>query len=235
MNKYYISSNCYLLNKKLYIENIDAKDIKINNRNWKKYLKDYGWTTLPINWRRKLNNTNFGILDCGANGDCLFHCISFVLNDQKCDDTYTSNDLRKGLSESLNEERYNELIEVYKIFKETGDFDEDWDPNNMDINRFKELLIKGGNEYWGDFLIVNLIKEYLNINLIILNSNELTQEYYNYPLFYEYDERLNTILLLYEDGNHFKLIGHFQEGKMVTYFNQKTIPIEILKLINYLR
>ena len=129
----------------------------------------------------------------------------------------------------------DELIEVYKIFKETGDFDEDWDPNNMDINMFKELLIKGGNEYWGDFLIVNLIKEYLNINLIILNSNELTQEYYNYPLFYEYDERLNTILLLYEDGNHFKLIGHFQEGKMVTYFNQKTIPIEILKLINYLR
>ena len=240
--KKYLTGDIFTYNDKLfYEENGYEKEIK--SHNWHRFLKDFGWEKLHKQWIKNLNsylsrpnnNSLYGCLDCGANGDCLFHCISFVLNDQKCDDTYTSNDLRKGLSESLNEERYNELIEVYKIFKETGDFDEDWDPNNMDINMFKELLIKGGNEYWGDFLIVNLIKEYLNINLIILNSNELTQEYYNYPLFYEYDERLNTILLLYEDGNHFKLIGHFQEGKMVTYFNQKTIPIEILKLINYLR
>ena len=80
MNKYYISSNCYLLNKKLYIDNIEGRDIKLNTRNWKTHLKEYGWTTMPINWRRKLNNTNFGILDCGSNGDCLFHVICEALN-----------------------------------------------------------------------------------------------------------------------------------------------------------
>ena len=148
---------------------------------------------------------------------------------------YTATDLRKDLSDSLKEERYNELIEFYRIFKEVGDFDEDWDPNTMTIDSFKELIIKGGNDYWGDFLIVNLIKEYLNINLIILNSNEITEEYYNYPLFYEYEEGLNTIILLYEDGHHFKLVGNFQEGNMVTLFNRQTIPTEILKMINYLR
>ena len=105
----------------------------------------------------------------------------------------------------------------------------------MTYNTFKELLIRGGDEYWGDFLVVNLIKESLNINLIILNSNDITNEYYNYPLFYEYDENLDTIILLYEDGMHFKLIGHFQENNMITLFNKNTIPNEILKLINYLR
>ena len=73
------------------------------------------------------------------------------------------------------------------------------------------------------------------MNLIILNSNEITEEYYNYPLFYKYEEGLNTIILLYEDGHHVKLVGHFQEGNMVTLFNQQTIPHEILKMINYLR
>ena len=104
----------------------------------------------------------------------------------------------------------------------------------MTMETFKEILIKGGDEYWGTF-IVNLIKEYINMNLIILNSNEITEEYYNYPLFYKYEEGLNTIILLYEDGHHFKLVGHFQEGNMVTLFNQQTIPHEILKMINYLR
>ena len=140
-----------------------------------------------------------------------------------------------SLSESLNKERYYELIEFYKIFKENGEFYEDWDPEKMTIESFKELLIRGGDEYWGDFLILNLIKEYLNINLIILNSNGITNEYYNYPLFYEYNEDINTIILLYEDEMHFKLVGYFNEGNMVTLFNQKTIPNEILKMIDYLR
>ena len=91
----------------------------------------------------------------------------------------------------------------------------------MTIDSFKELIIKGGDEYWGDFLIVNLIKEYLNINLIILNSNEITEEYYNYPLFYEYNEKTNSLVLLYENEIHFKLIGYFQNGNMEYYFNHQ--------------
>ena len=58
----------------------DDKNIKINKKNWKKYLKDYGWVTMPIHWRRLLENTDFGILDCGSNGDCLFHVFAEGLN-----------------------------------------------------------------------------------------------------------------------------------------------------------
>ena len=239
--KRYLTGNVFFQNGKLFYEE-GCKEKEVKKHNWHRILKEYGWEKLHKQWIRKLNsylekpinNSLFGCLDCGGSGDCLYNCISHVLNEES-EEEYTAIDLRIGISETLNEERYNELIEFYKIFKNTGDFEEDWDPNDMTIDKFKDLIIQGGNEYWGDFLIINLIKEYLNINLIILNSNELTEEYYNYPLFYEYENKLNTIILLYEDGQHFKLVGHFQENNMVTLFNNQTIPSEILKMINYLR
>lgn len=239
--KKYLTGNIFFYNNKLFYEN-EGGDKEVKNHNWHHILKEYGWEKLNKHWIKKLNsylkkpltNSLYGSLDCGGSGDCLFHCISFALN-EFYDEKYNVSGLRKGISESLEEKKYNELIEFYKIFKDIGDFDEDWDPNEMTIDTFKELLIRGGDEYWGDFMTIILIKEYLNINIIILNSNELTNEYYHYPLFYEYDEKINTIILLYEDGNHFKLIGNFQKGNMITFFNNKSIPNEILKLINYLR
>ena len=236
--KRYLTGNVFLQQNRLFYEE-KGTEKEVKNHNWHRILKDYGWEKLHKQWIKKLNsylekpnnNSLYGSLDCGGDGDCLFHCISYSINGGE---SFISN-VRKDIADSLTEERYNELIQFYCIFKETGDFEEEWDPNEMTYNTFKELLIRGGDEYWGDFLVVNLIKESLNINLIILNSNDITNEYYNYPLFYEYDENLDTIILLYEDGMHFKLIGHFQENNMITLFNKNTIPNEILKLINYLR
>tara|TARA_Y100001936_G_scaffold254128_2_gene325365 strand:+ start:4260 stop:4988 length:729 start_codon:yes stop_codon:yes gene_type:complete len=239
--KKYLTDDIFLNHGKLFYEK-DGKENEVKKHNWHRILKGYGWEKLHKQWIKKLNtylekpinNSLFGCLDCGGSGDCLYHCISYVFNDINEED-YTAIDLRIGISTSLTEERYNELIEFYKIMNDTGDFDESWDPDEMTIEEFKDLIIRGGNEYWGDFLMLNLIKEYLMINLVILNSNELTEEYYNYPIFHEYDEKLDTIILLYENEEHFKLIGHFQGNNMVTLFNNQTIPKEILKMINYLR
>jgi len=236
--KKYLTGNVFCYQDKLFYEE-NGKEKVIKNHNWHRILKDYGWEKLHKQWIKKLNsylekpnnNSLYGSLDCGSNGDCLFHCISYVLNEEE----YNASDLRKGIADALTEERYTELIEFYCIFHGVGDFEEDWDPHEMTYIDFKELLVRGGDEYWGDFLIINLIKEYLNINLVILNSNEITNEYYNYPLFYEYDDNLRTIILLYEDSYHFKLVGHFQNNAMITFFDKNTIPQEILKLINYLR
>ena len=237
----YLTGSLFFYNDKLFYEE-NGKEKEVKNHNWHRILKDYGWEKLHKQWIKNLNsyldkptnNSLYGSLECGAGGDCLFHCISYVLNEMY-EKEYSASDLRKDLSESIEEERYNELIEFYKIMNDTGDFDESWNPDEMTIEEFKDLIIRGGNEYWGDFLILNLIKEYLMINLVILNSNELTEEYYNYPIFHEYDEKLDTIILLYENEEHFKLIGHFQGNNMVTLFNNQTIPKEILKMINYLR
>ena len=51
----------------------------------------------------------------------------------------------------------------------------------------------------------------------------------------EYDNNINTIVLLFENNMHFKIVGYFNGNNMQTLFDQKSMPIEILKLINYLR
>ena len=64
---------------------------------------------------------------------------------------YDSKILREKISNSLTEERYEELIEVYRIINDANEFEEDWDPQKMTIETFKKILIEGGNDFWGDF------------------------------------------------------------------------------------
>jgi len=245
METYYFTDKIFLSDNKLYYEENKKKN-EIKNHNWHKFLNDYGWEKINKKWikqlnsylEKPLNNSLFGILDCGGDGDCLFHCISYSLlskdffNISKLHDHQT---LRNDLSNYISFKKYNEIISIYRILKDSDDFDEDWDPYEINYNDFKEKIIEGGNEFWGDNLLINLLKEFLNINIIILNNNEFTNEYYHYPLLYDYDKKLDSIILLYENQIHFQLIGYFHEGKMLSYFNHNTIPKEILKLINYIR
>lgn len=245
MTKFYFTDTIYLEADKLYYEkNKLTKSVK--NHNWHMILNEYGWEKLNIRWIKKLNrfldknpkNSLFGVLDCGGDGDCLFHCISYALKSQdymNINFEYEVSDLRKLICDSIDLEKFNEIIDIYKILKDSDDFDEDWDPYEIDFDEFKVILLEGGNSYWGDSIILNILKEKLNINIIILNSNSIQNQYNYYPLLYDYDEKLNTIILSYEDEIHFKLIGYFDDGNMISYFGKDTIPTEILKLIKYLR
>jgi len=240
VNRNYLTDNIFLVDNKLYYEE-KQKVKEVKNHNWHHLLKDYGWEKLNKQWIKKLNsyeekqnnNSLYGCLDCGGEGDCLFHSISYALN--QTNDEYDSNILREEISKSLTKERYQEIIELYQVIHSVDEFEEDWNPETMTFENFKSILMEGGDNFWGDFLMLNLIKEYLNLNIIILNSNEISGEYYHYPLFYEYDHSINTIILLYENEMHFKLVGHFHEGQMNVLFTHQVVPVEILKLINHLR
>lgn len=238
---FYLTENIIIKDGRYYYEeNSNLKVIK--NHNWHHFLKEYGWEKLNKHWIKtlnklsgeKCNNSLFGVLECGSNGDCLFNCISYAIKDIS-DENYDGISLREDLSEYINEEIFKNLMETYKISKISGDFYEDWDPETINIDEFKDILKKGGHDYWGDFLILQLLKEHLNINIVILYNNDISGEYYNYPLMYEYNPSLKTVILLYENEIHFRLIGYFSENKMITYFTENDIPKEILKLINYLR
>ena len=235
--KNYLTDTIFLLNNKLFYESENKiKEVKKNN--WHHILNDFGWEKLHKQWIKKLNrylqkpsnNSLYGCLDCGSNGDCLFDSISYAMNEGM-----DAKLLRKKISERLTKDNYNAIIEYYKILYEKNDFEEQWNPNDVSFEGFKEILIEGGNNYWGDFLMVNLIRDYLHINIIVLNSNEISNEFYYYPLLYNYNVNLETIILLYEDNMHFKLIGYFNGENMQTIFNQKSMPTEILKIINFLR
>lgn len=237
MEVFFLTDKICLKDKKLFYE-----DKIIKQHNWHHYLKEYGWEKLHKKWIKKLNdflnqpsrNSLFGCLDCGGEGDCLFHCLSYAMNNGEIFKN-DSNSLRNLLSDSITEEKFNDIISIYRILNESNDFDENWDPETITFKEFKEKIVEGGNEYWGDNILVNLLKEILKINIIILNSNEYTNEFYNYPLLYDYNKDLNTIILLYENNIHFRLIGHFKDNNMIYFFNNKNIPEEILKLINFVR
>ena len=233
--KIYINENIYIENKIYYYEE-GENTIKINERNWHNYLSDYGWEKINKKWIVKLNkltnvkkkNSQFGVLDCGGDGDCLFHCISYAINEYNETDTEK---LRKELSEYITEDKYKNIIEVYRILRITDDFQEDWDPEDTSYEDFKVILKEGGNNFWGDFLILELLKEFININIIILYSNDITNTYYNYPMMDVYDNKKETIILLYENEIHFKLVGYFSGNRMITKFNSNNIPLEIMKMI----
>jgi len=241
IDRLYLTDHIFLNdNNKLYYET-DNKVQEVKKHNWHRLLNEYGWEKLNKPWIKilnnylvvKNNNSLFGLLDCGGDGDCLFHCISHAIKDVI--DTYDAKSLRHKLSNNITNDQVTTIIDIYQVLYDIGDFKEEWDPYTITIQQFRDKINKGGNDYWGDFLMLNLLKDYLNVNFVILYSNDIINQYYHYPLFYEYDETIDTIILLYENESHFKLVGYFGNSNMNYLFNHQNIPREILKLINYLR
>jgi len=232
MEEVYLTDKLLIRGECMYHQENNT-EILIRNHNWHKYLYEFGWTKLHKWWIKKLNsflekpknNSLFGCLDCGGGGDCLFHCLSFA-NGSAC-----HQELRKELSHMITEEKYNEIISIYRILDESGDFEEEWDPQTTTYEGFKQQIITGGNEYWGDSILLDLLREQLDINIFILYSNELEDKFYNYPLMHEYDRNKESVILLYENEDHFKLIGHFREEIMVYKFTDTNLPNEIKGLM----
>ena len=119
VDKLYLTENIFSLDNKLYYEK-DEKVQEVKNHNWHRMLNNYGWEKLNKQWIKKLNkylekpnnNSLFGSLDCGSNGDCLFHCISYVFNSIYKEE-YTASSLRKKLSESLNKADISSMPNKY--------------------------------------------------------------------------------------------------------------------------
>ena len=237
MNEYYLSENIYLRDDKLYKNN---KIIK--KYDWHKKLNELGWTKLPLPLIKQLNtysdnkykNSQYGMLDCGQDGSCFFHCIAYALNSNEIykDEpyVYNSQDLRNILANSITNKLFNEIIEIYRILRDSDELYDIWDPYTIKIQEFKNLITDENNVFWGDHILIGLLMKVLGINIIILNSNEFKNIYNIYNTMEKYDPEKRTILLIYENESHFKLLGHFQETNMITYFSHRTLPKEIYKM-----
>ena len=216
--------------------------ISIGERNWHILLEEYGWGKMPKKWITKLNKYNdtkyknslYGLLDCEPDGNCLFHCISQTLNERDILNGcyYNSDDIRNMISDNICEEQYDMIINYYRIMKDADDFDEDWDPYSIkSIDDFKAKIKSSGHEYWGDYLLLQILIKSLNLNIFVLNSDSYTNNYSIYNTLNDYKPENDSIFLLYENNCHFKLIGHFHK-KMTSYFTKNTIPTELKKLFN---
>ena len=240
----YISDKLFYKNNKLYYDE-ETKLIKVNKNNWHKYLPNYGWVKLSWGWKRRLKsndkNFRFGLLDCGSNGDCLFHTISEAfnnpMNSSEC--KYDSKTLRKIASDEINDSNFLTILESYKLELETLDFFGDWDPMKIkNKEQLRQEIITLGDNFWGDHLILQLLQKSLKFNVIILNSkNDLDSKnigdlYKINPLAADINKYDKTLILYYLDNLHFQLIGYFDNNKMITLFSRENIPNELMNIYN---
>ena len=129
---------------------------------------------------KKEKNSLYGIFDCDSDGNCFFQCIAQALNerDRGTNNYYNSDDIRLMISDNITEEQYDMIISYYRIMKDANDFSEDWDPYSIKtIDDFKEKINTSGHEYWGDYLLFQILLNILKINIFILNCNTLMNDY----------------------------------------------------------
>jgi hypothetical protein len=213
------------------------KTVKVSQSNWHKLLHVIGWSKFPLSFIKYLNtysdsknkNSPFGVLDCGSSGECLFCCIAHSLS-SNFETYYDYKDIRESIAQSIDEETFVSIIETYRVLKDSEDFDEDWDPYEINDKEELQLLIReGGQNYWGDHILLQLLIKTFQINILILKMNTYQNTHGIYPFYNEYNKEFPTIMLLYEDGNHFKLVGYFK-NYMRCILNHEDIPSEIKRI-----
>ena len=237
---YYLTETIFIRDNQMYLKEYN-KEQKVTKNNWHIILQDYGWEKLPLPWIKLLNklstnkskNSKFGMYDCDSDGNCFFQCIanSFNEKDRYKGEEYNHSDIRNLIADSITEDIFKTLLSYYRIMKDADDFDEEWDPYKITtIDEFKEKIKETGHSYWGDYLLLNLIIQQLKLNIMILNCNDYENNYTIYNTLNEYNPEYNSIFLLYEDNCHFKLIGHFNNNEMISYFDNDSIPEELNRL-----
>ena len=241
MDSYYLTDTVFLRKTTLFYET-EKGDIKqVKKHNWHHILSDYGWTKFPKKWitilnkfseSRNGNNSLFGLLNCEHDGDCFFHCIANALNERdEYMNHYVSQDIREMICESLTDEMFETIIGYYRAMKDASDFEENWNPYDIkSLEQFKSKMRHGGHEYWGDYLMMNLLIQCLRVNILIMNSDEDEDNYTVYNTMNEFDPTKDSICLLYENGVHFQLIGYFNGSRMISYFTPGQLPTELLRI-----
>ena len=236
----YITDRLFIVNNQLFYDD-DKTKIKLNKNNWHKYLIDYGYEKLEMGWRKRLKSINsknslWGVLDCGAEGDCLFLCIEEAFKNfykPEIDDFNVEN-IRHLVSMQINKSNYDLILTTYKLEEETGEFIGDWEPSKINnIEELRDEIRKTGDSFWGDHTIIQLLEVALNINIILLNSENEFFENDKYKIQSTGNKFLKdrrTIILYYYLNCHFQLIGYFNGNKMDTIFTYENLPTEIKKI-----
>lgn len=250
---YYLTDKLLIKGGKAYKLNLKDKLIKINERSWLKWLGEYGWEKLDNGWVRRMNRSldkeerskfcRWGVLDCGSNGDCLFETVAEAFNqsnyfdpEEDVSDIKLATEIRAEAADQIDDDNFDLIIESYKTACETGEFYEAWDP--YDIETPKELraaLRTSGNTQWGDYIMLQLIQKALNINFIILNSENyggksLKDRFTIHSCGLGLDPSKRTVILYYLDGIHFQLVGYFKDDHLITLFEYEQIPKELMAM-----
>jgi hypothetical protein len=244
MEEIYLTDDIIIYNSKFY-HKINDKNILIGNKKWLQILDKCGWEKLDTLWVRRLNKyremksdkTKWGILDTNQDGNCFYNVIAEAFNyyykKTNNEILYDSQDIRKIISNEIKDENFEEIMMFYNIEKMNGEFDNQWDIEN--IKTYQDLrneLIKPGHNYWADFIIMQLTLNAFNINIILLNEPKdiPMNQCKIYPFGSDLDITKKSVIIYYYNNNHFKLIGYYDDNCMNTLFEYRDLPKEIIRI-----
>ena len=223
----YITDSLYFKDKKLYYN-----DILVDSENYLEALEEYGLEPLSEEWTMRLDD-NYFLLDCGGDGDCLFHVFSEALNlyniskGKKKYKLYDAQDIRKIAADSVTRKNFRDILCIYTLAKESNDFIGLWNPVFVEtVRELREEIREMGDNFWGDQVILSLIQEKLKLNVIILSNTNTCV----YPTGTDINKYERTIVIYYYNDVHFQLLTHFnmEKNTLETIFTKDTIPEELL-------
>ena len=225
----YITDSLYFKDKKLYYI-----DELVDYTNYQEALEDYGFEPITDEWAMRLDD-NYFLLDCGGDGDCLFHVISEALNLDKISKSkkgkktilYEAKDIRKIAADSVTRKNFRDIICAYPLAKESDEFIGLWNPNFVEtVKDLREEILEMGDNFWGDQIILSLIQEKLKLNVIILSNTSTSI----YPTGTDINKFERTIVIYYYNDVHFQLVSYFdmENSRLETIFTKDTLPSELL-------
>ena len=255
--EYYLVHNLFINNGCMYFveeksdegEKSDEEIIKLNDNNYRDYLSVYGWESLPLEWEIRLteydlasdNNLlpecKFLVLECGAEGDCLFYVLAealnnYIMTENSESDLYDVSMLRTIAASCINNNNFQIIIESYRLEEESFDFNGNWSPRGINSKEeLKNEIVKKGNNFWGDHIILQLLQEVLEFNVIILNDGEIDTTIHGTGS--DITKYNKTILIYYLGSVHFQLIGYFDGNIIKTCLKSNDIPPILQNIYDY--
>ena len=246
---YYLTDCIFIKDNTTYYEE-NNKIKKVTKHNWHHYLYDYGWTKLDLGWKRRLKekenkNSCFGVLECGSEGDCLFYVLSEALNSELLFNfdakKHSVESLRSLAANEITDDNFDVILETYKLEYTENEtcFNGDWDPYAINTKDELRSVITDGSDFWGDHILLQLLQKKLEVNIIILNSDNnietqnIDERFTIHPIAsHDLTKYEKTIVIYYLDQFHFQLIGYFNGNQMISIFKTDEIPKVLLDVYN---
>jgi len=199
----------------------------------KKQIKKekFQWEPLDNIWQKKLLTNNLFVKNCEMDGNCQFRSIETALKGTSFKHTHKQLRLLIGkYINKLSKEDFDSLINNYRIEKDNGEFNGEWEPYDIKTKKqFITQIKKLGFNFEGDNITLSLLSNALDIDFIIFNNNEhsITNLTGTIPK--------NKLILLYyvsfNNSGHYQTIGIKKftslKNKVITLFNRSSLPNEL--------
>lgn len=216
-------------------DNLNRQNLAIDDIDFDHVLENqpetFAWEPLSKEWCDKLLCNNFVIKNCLGDGNCQFRSIETALTNAGCKTDHER--LRRAVCKYINaleNSKFYEIVQNYRIEKQNGEFVGEWDPFKIRNKRdFTIQLRKPGFNFQGDNITLSLVSKAMNLDIILLDSD------YNITDLSNTDELQPKIILLFYDksGGHYKTIGlQSKRKKITTMFKRTELPSEIDRILD---